>query len=70
MGPYLPIIVLTTVLFLLLAAVLLVPVYRFLKREEEAAKYWTKESLERQRKEREKESNGAPSGRPPRPSRN
>lgn len=65
MGPYFPIIVLTTVLFLLLAAVLLVPVYRFLKREEEASKRWTKESLDRQRRERE-QSNGSPPGRPPR----
>lgn len=36
----------TTIGFFALAAVLLVPIYRFLKREEKAAEQWTKETVE------------------------
>ncbi len=36
----------TTLGFFALAAVLLVPIYRFLKREEKVAEEWTKEKLE------------------------
>ncbi|MFB6248048.1 MAG: hypothetical protein ABEL97_05710 [Salinibacter sp.] len=42
---YLPIIVGTLVGFGLLAAVLLVPVYRFLERERKVAQEWTPEAL-------------------------
>lgn len=45
MSPYFPIIVATFFGFIILAFVLLVPVYRFLKREEEVSKYWTEEAL-------------------------
>ncbi len=45
MGPYTPIILLSLLVFCLLAFVLLAPVYRFLRREEEASKQWTKEAL-------------------------
>lgn len=42
------IIVLTFVGFMILAALLLVPVYRFLKREEEVSSNWTAQELQRQ----------------------
>jgi hypothetical protein len=38
--------------FLALAALLLIPVYRFLKREEKASAQWTKEALSRRLTER------------------
>lgn len=51
---YLPIIVGTIVGFGLLAAALLVPVYRFLEREQKVAQKWTPEALaERLRQRRE-----------------
>lgn len=65
MTGYVPIVILTIVLFTLLAAILLVPIYRFLKREEEASRNWTRESLERRQREREAGGNGA-GPRPPR----
>lgn len=49
---YLPIIVGTIVGFGLLAAVLLVPVYRFLEREKKVAKKWTPEALAERMQER------------------
>ena len=54
---YLPIIVGTIAGFGLLAAVLLVPVYRFLEREKEVAEKWTPEALAKRMRERE-EANG------------
>lgn len=54
---YLPIIVGTIVGFGLLAAVLLVPVYRFLEREKEVAEKWTPEALAKRMRERQ-EANG------------
>lgn len=57
---YLPIIVATLVGFSLLAAALLVPIWRFLKREAEVAEKWTPdrvaEQLEIVRKKREAEN--------------
>lgn len=50
---YLPIIVGTIVGFGLLAAVLLVPVYRFLEREKEVAEEWTPEALAERMRERQ-----------------
>ena len=55
---YLPIIILTTVLFTLLAAVLLVPIYRFLKKEEEASLQWTPENVAMRMREHERKVNG------------
>jgi hypothetical protein len=56
---YLPIIIVTLVGFGLLAAALLVPIWRFLQREEEVAEKWTPdrvaEQLEIVRKKREAE---------------
>lgn len=49
---YLPIIVGTIVGFGLLAALLLVPVYRFLEREKKVAKKWTPEALAERMRER------------------
>ena len=49
---YLPIIVGTIVGFGLLAALLLVPVYRFLEREKKVAKKWTPEALAERMQER------------------
>jgi hypothetical protein len=58
---YLPIIVGTVVGFGLLAAALLVPVYRFLEREQKVAQKWTPEALaERMRERQETSTNGAP----------
>jgi hypothetical protein len=51
---YLPIILATLVGFTALAAALLVPIYRFLDREQEVAEKWTPEQIaERLRKRRE-----------------
>lgn len=56
---YLPIIVGTLVGFGLLAAALLVPVYRFLEREQEVAEDWTPEALaQRMREQQESGANG------------
>jgi hypothetical protein len=58
---YLPIIVATLVGFGLLAALLLVPVYRFLERERKVAKKWTPEALaERLQEQQRTATNGAP----------
>jgi hypothetical protein len=51
---YLPLIVGTIVGFGLLAAALLVPVYRFLERERKVAKKWTPEALAERMRERQK----------------
>jgi hypothetical protein len=61
MDYYTVIIVLTLLGFLLLAALLLVPVYLFLKREEQASQRWTKDVLAR-RSPRETSPNGASNG--------
>ena len=56
---YLPIIVGTIVGFGLLAAALLIPVYRFLEREQKVAQKWTPEALaERMRKRQQTTTNG------------
>lgn len=47
MDQYYVVIALTFVGFVALAAILLVPVYLFLKREEEVASRWTDESISR-----------------------
>ena len=49
MDDYTLIIVLTLVGFLALAAILLVPVYRFLRREENASKKWSSQEMARRR---------------------
>jgi len=51
---YLPIIAATLVGFGLLAALLLVPVYRFLERERKVAKKWTPEALAERMQERQR----------------
>lgn len=59
---YLPIIVATLVGFGVLAALLLVPVSRFLDREQEVAEKWTPEALaERIRERQQAATNGAAS---------
>jgi hypothetical protein len=56
---YLPIIVGTLVGFALLAALLLVPISRFLDREQEVAEDWTPEALaERMRERQQTATNG------------
>lgn len=50
---YYGIIVVTLIGFLLLAALLLVPVYRFLRREEITARSWTEEELEKSARRRD-----------------
>ncbi|MEX0748174.1 MAG: hypothetical protein WD275_09265 [Rhodothermales bacterium] len=45
MTEYTLVIILTLVGFIALAAILLVPVYRFLKREERESRQWTREEL-------------------------
>jgi len=49
---YLPIIVGTIVGFGLLAAALLIPVYRFLEREQQVAQKWTPDALAERLKQR------------------
>lgn len=57
---YLPLIFATLVGFAVLAAVLLVPVYRFLDREKKVAEKWTPEALaERMQKRQRTATNGA-----------
>ncbi|GEM_PF-454599 len=57
---YLPVIAATLFGFLALAAALLVPIWRFLNREEEVAQDWTPEAVaERLRERREARTNGA-----------
>lgn len=56
---YALLIILTLVGFFLLAAVLLVPVYRFLEREEEASKRWTEEELAKRLQEQKSSENGS-----------
>lgn len=56
---YLPIIIATLVGFGALAAILLVPIYRFLDREQEVAEKWTPEALAKRMREKEQAtSNG------------
>lgn len=52
MTDYTTIIILTLIGFLSLAAILLVPVYRFIQKEKHAAEKWTKEELARRSHER------------------
>lgn len=67
---YFPIVVGTVVGFGLLAALLLVPVYRFLEREEKVAEEWTPEALaERMQDDHATATNGEPSDAPDAPSR-
>lgn len=56
---YLPIIVGTLLGFGLLAALLLVPVYRFLERERKVAEKWTPEALAQRRQDQQSTTNGA-----------
>ncbi len=46
--------------FVALAAILLVPVYLFLKREEEVGRNWTREELARRAQEQPPLPNGTP----------
>jgi len=59
MGEYGTVILLTFFGFLALAAILLVPVYRFLKREEKLSRRWTPEALARRTHQ---QPNGSPPG--------
>ena len=52
MTDYTTIIIVTLVAFLALAAVLLVPVYRFLQREKKASDKWTKDEIARRARDR------------------
>lgn len=63
MNSFFPIILATLIGFFILAAVLLVPIYRFLKREEEASRYWTVDEIS---KRSTPEAPNGPTGRPPR----
>lgn len=57
---YLPIIAGTLIGFAFLAALLLVPIWRFLNREQEVAEDWTPEAVaERMRERRETSTNGS-----------
>lgn len=59
MGSFTPIIILVLIGFLLLAFILLAPIYRFLSREEEeASKEWTEEALARRRRDQPPSPNG------------
>lgn len=57
---YLPVIVVTLVGFAALAAALLVPIWRFLDREQEVAEDWTPEAIaERMRERQQTATNGS-----------
>jgi len=57
---YLPIVAGTLIGFALLAALLLVPIWRFLNREQEVAEDWTPEAVaKRMREQQETATNGA-----------
>lgn len=60
---YLPVILGTLVGFGLLAAALLVPIYRFLDREQEVAEHWTPDELARRVREYEERQNENPESR-------
>jgi len=63
---YLPVVLATLIGFSAIAALLLVPVYRFLEREEEVAEQWTVEELAARRRERDEEGgDGAAGSSPP-----
>ena len=64
---YGPLILATLVGFFSLAALLLVPVYRFLKREEAVSAHWTPEQLRRQADASENERNGSDASPPLKP---
>ena len=53
------IIIMALVGFFLLAAILLVPVYLFLKREKKASEQWTPEAVARRLRETPPSANGA-----------
>ena len=62
---YLPIIAGTLIGFCVLAALLLVPIWRFLNREQEVAEEWTPEAVAERMREREQTvTNGAESSEP------
>jgi len=66
---YLPIIAGTLIGFGVLAALLLVPIWRFLNREQEVAEEWTPEAVAERMREREQTAtNGAESSGPQSPS--
>jgi hypothetical protein len=52
--------------FVALAAILLVPIHRFIKREEEHSKEWTEERIAERRRRAGPPGDGA-AGRPPQP---
>lgn len=56
MDEYTLVIIVTLVGFTILATILLVPVYRFLKKEEKIAEEWTKEALNEQSVAKEENS--------------
>ena len=62
---YLPLILGTIVGFGLLAAILLVPVYRFLEREKKVAKKWTPEALAERMQERQTTATNGTEGESP-----
>ena len=55
---YTTIIIITLLAFLALAFALLYPVYRFLEREEETSKQWTREKLAERRGRKKEDENG------------
>lgn len=52
--------ILTLLGFAALACLLLIPVYLFLKREEQASERWTRDALARRLRDRESANNGKP----------
>lgn len=57
---YLPIVIITLVGFTALALVLLVPIYRFLDREQEVSEQWTPEEIARRYREQQAENGSTP----------
>ena len=56
----------TTIGFFALAFILLYPVYRFLRREEDVSKNWTPDAIARRQRGERPSGDGAP-GSPPKP---
>lgn len=56
---YLPIVLATLVGFSALALILLVPIYRFLDREQEVSEQWTPEELAKRRRAQRATENGS-----------
>ena len=61
------IIIATAIGFFALAFILLYPIYRFMRREEDVSKGWTREAMARRQQREQPSGDGAPGHPPERP---